>query len=178
MQISKKEYALSIGLIHLYSGILTFLLVVVFLLCFSFLWDYETFINGATYILHHFNSIFILFGGILLHQLIHALTASRFTTKGFNSLKFNLRLKILPYYNCKEPLMVNQYKIVLLMPIIILGIIPLIFAFISGNAIIFIYGLFFVSFSSTDLILLFLLRRAKSEDRIFRHPDKAGFYIE
>lgn len=178
MPISKKEYAISIRLTHLYSGVLMFLLIVVLLLCFSSLWDYETFIHGATYILHHFNSILIVFGGFLLHQLIHAITASRFTTKGFNSIKFDLRFKILPYYHCKEPLTVNQYKIVLLMPIIVLGIIPLIFAFISGNGIIFIYGLFFVSVSSTDLILLFLLRRAKKEDRIFRHPDKAGFYIE
>ncbi len=178
MQVLKKEYAISIGLKHLYSSILMFLLIVVLLLCFSFLWDYEIFIQGVTYIMHHLNSILIVFGGFFLHQLIHAISASCFTKKGLNSIKFDLRLKTLPYYHCNEPLMVNQYRIVLLMPIISLGIVPLIFSFISGNAIIFIYGLFFISVSSTDLILLFLLRRAKKEDRIYRHRSKTGFYIE
>lgn len=163
---------------RLYSGILLFLQIVVLLLFLSYLWNYETFIQGATYILHHFNSILIILGGFLLHQLIHAIAASCFTIKSLNSIKFNFRLKFPPYYHCKEPLMVNQYKIALLIPIIVLGIIPLIFAFISGNAIILIYGLFFISVSNTDLILLFLLRIAKMDTRILRHPDKAGFYVE
>ncbi|MFV0530111.1 MAG: DUF3267 domain-containing protein [Flavobacteriales bacterium] len=68
---------------------------------------------------------------IFIHELIHAFFFYIFCKKGIGSVKIGIKKELLtPYVHRKEALTKNQYTIALLMPLIILGIIPLILSFI------------------------------------------------
>lgn len=131
------------------------------------------FIVGQTVI------IFVLvLGGIVLHELIHGITWSRFTEKGFKSIRFGVLWKMLtPYCHCKEPLKVNQYILGAIMPSIILGIIPSVIAILIGNFGLLIFGIFFTMAAAGDFLIINLLRKENKDDLVLDHPSEAGCYI-
>jgi len=116
--------------------------------------------------------------GIVLHELIHGITWAKFTKHGFKSIKFGILLKMLtPYCHCKEPLMVKQYILGAIMPAIILGFIPALYAIIFGNFYLLIFGLFFTFAAGGDFLIVNLLRKEKMTDFVQDHPSEVGCYI-
>lgn len=131
------------------------------------------FIVGQTVII-----FVLLLGGIVLHELIHGITWSRFTEKGFKSIRFGVLWKMLtPYCHCKEPLKVNQYILGAIMPSIILGIIPSVIAILIGNFGLLIFGIFFTMAAAGDFLIINLLRKENKDDLVLDHPSEAGCYI-
>lgn len=131
------------------------------------------FIVGQTVII-----FVLLLGGIVLHELIHGITWSRFTEKGFKSIRFGVLWKMLtPYCHCKEPLKVNQYILGAIMPSIILGIIPSVIAILIGNFGLLIFGVFFTMAAAGDFLIINLLRKENKDDLVLDHPSEAGCYI-
>lgn len=131
------------------------------------------FIVGQTVII-----FVLLFAGIVLHELIHGITWSRFTEKGFKSIRFGVLWKMLtPYCHCKEPLKVKQYILGAIMPSIIVGIIPCVIAILIGNFGLLIFGVFFTMAAAGDFLIINLLRKENKDDLVLDHPSEAGCYI-
>jgi hypothetical protein len=119
-----------------------------------------------------------LIGGIVIHELLHGLTLAYFVRNRFKSIKFGIDWKNLsPYCHCNEPLKVTHYKLGVAMPLIVMGIIPMLTGFIIGNGAIFIIGIFFTWAASGDIIILFMLRNLKNDDCVLDHPKKLGFIL-
>ena len=120
----------------------------------------------------------ILFGGIILHELIHGLFWAMFTKNGFRSIKFGiLRQYITPYCHSKEPLRVWQYIVGAIMPAIFLGIVPLFLALVYGSLHWLFFGIFFTAAAGGDFLMIKLLLKEKMNDRVQDHPSEAGFYM-
>ena len=120
-------------------------------------------------------SIFIV--GIVLHEIIHGLTWALFSKQGLRSIKFGiLKTSMTPYCHCSEILKVNQYKIGVIMPAIILGFIPSIFSIITGNPIVLIFGIIFTIAAAGDFMVLWMLRKEKNT-LVCDHPSKIGFIV-
>lgn len=64
------------------------------------------------------------------------------------------------------------------MPLVVMGILPLIVAFILGNGFLFSFGLLFTWGATGDLSILFMLRKLDKECFVSDHPEKIGFYCE
>ena len=78
--------------------------------------------------------LIIFFALIVLHELIHGFTWSRFTPHGFKDIDFGIMLNSLsPYCTCREPLRKGAYITGALMPLIILGIIPTLLSLAVGS---------------------------------------------
>jgi len=122
---------------------------------------------------------FVLFlVGIVLHELIHGITWSRFAEKGFESIKFGVLWKMItPYCHCKEPLKVSQYILGAIMPSIILGVIPGIVAILIGNFGLLIFAVFFTMAGAGDFLIINLLKKENKDDLVLDHPSEAGCYI-
>ena len=122
-----------------------------------------------------FSSIIL---GIVLHELIHGLTWSIFAESGLKSIKFGVIWKWLtPYCHCKEPLLVKEYIIGASMPAIILGIIPSIFAIITGNLVLILFGLFFTLAAGGDFMMINILRKEPMNNLVQDHSSKIGCYV-
>ncbi|NRT15820.1 hypothetical protein HNP99_002180 [Flavobacterium sp. 28A] len=116
--------------------------------------------------------------GIILHELIHGITWAKFTKDGFKSIKFGVLWRFLtPYCHCKEPLLVKHYIIGGIMPTIILGVLPVIISFITGNILFLIFGIFFTMAAFGDFIILFRLIKENKNNLVLDHPSEVGCYI-
>ena len=116
--------------------------------------------------------------GVVIHELIHGFFAMKFSKQGMKSIKFGIYWKVLtPYCHCKEPLTVRHYRIVLLAPLFILGIIPTIIGLIIGHNGIYGFGLLFILAAGGDLIIFWKLRNENKNTLVLDSPDKCGCVI-
>lgn len=122
--------------------------------------------------------LLIIIFGTVMHELIHGLTWSRFTEKGFQSIKFGVLWKMLtPYCHCKEPLRVKHYIFGGITPAIILGIVPAIISIVIGNLGLLAFGMFLTLGACGDFLIVNLLRKENMEDWVQDHPSEAGCFI-
>lgn len=124
---------------------------------------------------------FIIIGsvlGIIIHELIHALFFALYTNSGFKSIRFGAYWKHLAFYcHCEEPIKVKHYRITLLMPVVILGFIPLILAYIFQNFGLLFFACLMISGGIGDFICVFLLRNMDKDTKVLDHPESPGFII-
>ena len=118
---------------------------------------------------------------IVVHELIHGFTWSRFTPNGFKDVEFGVMWNALaPYCACNAPLKKGPYILGSMMPLITLGIIPLIVAFCIGSApLLYIGALMVVGATGDILIVLKLLghKSAATDVLLYDHPTEGGSVI-
>lgn len=176
---SKKieEYTMGFGKVNLVVLLIIIPITSVIILPFILIWDYETFKIGKEIFDAYF--LYILIGGIVIHELLHGLTWGYFALNGLKSIKFGVKWKFLtPYCHCKEPLKVRHYRLGGAMPLIVMGIIPSMIGLIIGHGGILSFGIFFTWAAGGDIIALFMLRKLDRNVYVSDHPEKMGFIRE
>ena len=119
--------------------------------------------------------LLLLLTGIVLHELIHGVCMAVSSRNGWKSVSFGFNLKAFaPYAHCKEPLTPNAYRLSLIMPGIVLGDIPVLISWFTGNILFLFFGILFYWAASGDVIVLWLSRNI-TDGMLQDHPDKIGF---
>ena len=119
--------------------------------------------------------ILLLLAGMVLHELIHGVCIAAFAKNGWKSVSFGFNIKtITPYAHCKEPLRPGAYRFSLVMPGILLGDIPVLISWFTGNILLLFFGILFYWAASGDIIILWLSRKLNN-GMLQDHPDKIGF---
>lgn len=131
-------------------------------------------LKGATLIL-------FLVGMVVLtvaHELVHGLTWSVFCKNGWKSIDFGFIVKTMnPYCTCGEPLGKGQYIAGALMPLILVGIVPTVIAFMTKSFWLLLLGLTLILGAGGDIMLVAELLRYKADGKevlIYDHPTEAG----
>ena len=118
---------------------------------------------------------------IVVHELIHGLTWSRFTPNGFKDVEFGVMWSALaPYCACNAPLKKGPYILGALMPLVILGIIPLVVAFCIGSVPLLYIGALMVVGATGDILIVLKLLGHKStatDVLLYDHPTEGGSVI-
>jgi hypothetical protein len=116
-----------------------------------------------------------IIAGVVMHELIHGICMAAFAKDGWKSVSFGFNVKAFaPYAHCKEPLTPNAYRFSLVMPGILLGDIPVLIGWFTGNILFLAFGILFYWAASGDVILLWMSRKITG-GMIQDHPDKIGF---
>ncbi|MBN2481046.1 MAG: DUF3267 domain-containing protein [Bacteroidales bacterium] len=116
--------------------------------------------------------------GIVLHELLHGLGWLFFTRNKFRSLSFGFMIpELAPYAHCKEPLPLYGYRIGILLPGIILGLLPAMYGIVTGSFTWLCYGMLFTWAASGDLIMFWQIRNLGSETMVMDHPEKLGCIV-
>jgi hypothetical protein len=116
---------------------------------------------------------------IIIHELIHGICFAQFAKGGIKSVHFGVKWKYLtPYCHCSESVNVQQYRIALVMPSVVLGFIPSVSGFIIHNFTIVMLGCTLIAAGIGDFIILWMLRNLPQNTRVVDHPDKIGFLYE
>jgi len=119
--------------------------------------------------------ILLIFAGILLHELIHGVCMVAFAKNGWKSVSFGFNIKaIAPYAHCKEPLHPDAYRLSLVMPGFLLGDIPVLTGWFTGNILFLLFGILFTWAAAGDVMLLWMSRNITG-GMLQDHPDKIGF---
>lgn len=119
--------------------------------------------------------LLLFLAGVVLHELIHGICMAGFAKNGRKAVSFGFNIKALaPYAHCKEPLPVAAYRISLIMPAVLMGDIPVLAGWISGNILVLLFGTLFTLAAAGDFIILWMSRGIET-GLLQDHPDKIGF---
>ena len=122
--------------------------------------------------------ILFIFIGIILHELIHGLTWAMCVKDAIRVIKFGVLWKhLVPYCHCKVHLKVKHYIAGAITPAIILGILPTLWAFATGNIMIFFLGLYFIVAASGDFLIIYLLRNEPYNSYVKDHDSQPGCIV-
>lgn len=118
-----------------------------------------------------------LVAGMVFHELLHALIISLAAPSGWQAVKFGFLNWMTPYCHCTEPISASAYRLVLLFPFILLGLLPWGWGLCSGIIELTIWGAIFISAAGGDLLIFFLIRDLSGRTLIQDHPRKVGVKI-
>jgi hypothetical protein len=120
----------------------------------------------------------VIIFGIIIHEVIHGVTWALFTEKGFKSISFGFLWKELtPYCHCSEPMPVQHYISGAMMPAVILGFIPSITAYVTGNIWWMLFGLFFTVAAAGDFMMIKRIVKENKNSLVQDHPSKIGCFV-
>ena len=117
-------------------------------------------------------------GGIVVHELLHALFFSLLSSGSFKSIRFGIDRKTWsPYCHPKSAMKVWAYRTGAMAPLCLLGILPSVFSLLNGNLGFLVFGWVFSIATGGDLVSVWLTRGLSVNDLIKDHASKIGFYI-
>lgn len=127
-------------------------------------------------------SIPILFSVILStipHELLHGLGWGIFCKEKFKSIRFGfMKSNGTPYCNCKEPLKFKGYLFGAILPIMILGILISIISIVTGNSLLWWFGIANIFIASGDLAIISdVLKHIRRNGVFLDHPTECGFLV-
>lgn len=176
MPENKKEYTISVRRANVVAFFFIIPIAFFYMLPFYILWGKN--------ILNSIKSISLTIAllsiplGIVIHELSHGLVWALFTTKGIRSISFGVKWEYLtPYCHCSEPLKVWQYITGALSPLFLMGILPGVYAMISGDTFIMFFAMFFTWAAGGDIQAVWMLRKFKMGQMVKDHPEDLGFII-
>jgi hypothetical protein len=115
---------------------------------------------------------------IVLHELIHGIVFAIYAPGGFKSVSFGFNAGLGAFYcHCSEPVRVKHYRRAGMAPLVVLGLIPLIFGFFTGVAWFKTFGLLLTIGGFGDLLVYLKLLKINKNLFVLDHPDKLGFII-
>ena len=171
------EKTISVSKINL-LGFLIFLVLASLVIFFYDLYigiDVKDILDETSQIIYF---IVLFFVPIFFHELIHAAVFALFAKNKWSSVKIGVLLKhITPYAHCSESLRKIEYAFSLVAPGIVLGIMPICYAFLYSNITSLIYGLIMLSTAMGDFIILAMVLCVPKGKKVLDHKDKVGFWI-
>ena len=118
---------------------------------------------------------------IVVHELIHGASWAIFAEHHFKDIEFGFMKQYLtPYCTCCVPLSKGQYIFGALMPLIILGIVPMAVGIAAGSFPLTLLGIIMTDSASGDIMIVRNILRYKSsaDDIVYiDHPTQAGGVI-
>ncbi|WP_299758362.1 DUF3267 domain-containing protein [uncultured Pontibacter sp.] len=134
--------------------------------------------HGVYTLFYPFLMLLVFVLGAVVHELLHGLTWSVFCKRGVKSISYGVHWRYLtPYCHCQEVLPLHAYILGGIMPGLVMGLLPAGAGILTGNLLLFLFGLFFSVAASGDLLVLWMLRHANATDLIQDHPEKIGCYV-
>ncbi len=120
----------------------------------------------------------IIIVGIFAHEGLHALTFGLLSGSGFHDVHIGIQWDSLtPYAHYNQPIKALFYRIALLAPVFVLGLLPVIIGLFFQIGTAFILGLLFLLFSGGDLLIMWMIRKVPNSTFVKDHADRAGCYV-
>lgn len=120
-------------------------------------------------------AIFIV--GLAMHEGIHAVSAMIFGKCSIKDIKFGVNfVQGMLYCHIEKPITAKIYKLMLLLPAIITGLIPLIIVTFLGNIFLVIVFCMLLCGASADIIMFMSLNKLDNSTLIMDHPLAPAFY--
>lgn len=174
-----KEKALDINRVYWYS--LPFIVlgspiaIVLYQICYGT--SYREALYSNPLLLLYF--MLAMIGMVISHELIHGLFFALYADSNFKKIKLGILWKFLtPYCHCEEAIKAKQYGIVLLMPTILLGLMPLLIGFVISNFFVFSLGIMMILGGIGDIMAFRMVQKVSADTLVMDHPNKVGFYYK
>lgn len=118
---------------------------------------------------------------IVIHELIHGACWAIFAEHHFRDIEFGImRQYLTPYCTCGVPLRKGPYILGALMPLILLGVIPMIAGILIGSMPVLLIGILMADSAAGDIMVVWniLKYRSRAKNIVYiDHPTQAGGVI-
>jgi len=119
-----------------------------------------------------------LFGGILLHEVLHAVAWKVAARLPWRDVRLGFQWKtVTPYAHARVPMPARAYRAGAAAPGVVLGLLPALAGLASGAGHWFLFGLLFTLAAGGDALILWLLRGVAPARLVSDHPDRAGCFV-
>lgn len=153
---------------------LSIVLTIVPLIPHVLIWGFQTQFNNRDYLLG-FAAFVVL---IVAHEAVHALGWMLFGGLSPSNIRFGIAWKTLtPYAHAKAAMPITGYRIGVILPLIVTGIIPVIIGTATNIGWLTGAGAGLVSGAVGDLIVLWVIRGVPASSQVIDHPKNAGCYV-
>lgn len=148
------------------------ILVIASILLFDYIWGGASFFNGGydwrdieklQLIIN--KSVVIMLSCCLIYMLLQYGLLYWFLGRDSKALKWNTDWKTLGFL-IRKPLALKYFRIISLTPFFVMGLLPLIHGFCTGNNVVYITGVFCIICSSADCYYCWKLRSFDGNDKI------------
>ena len=115
---------------------------------------------------------------IVVHELLHAAGFLFVGKMKKGAIRFGVQWKTLtPYAHCSQPMSALAYRIAVLLPGLLLGVVPCIIAVTIGSGWLLIWGVLMIVAAGGDVSILWAIRAVDGQTMVIDHPSKAGCQI-
>jgi len=150
----------------------------VFLPVFLAIWGQTALLRGALRFVRLEEMIPIFAVLIVMHELLHAAGFLWLGRVDRRTIRFGVQWKTLtPYAHCSAPLPAKVYRIAVVLPGLLLGIMPCIIAVTIGSGWLLIWGILMTMAAGGDAAIIWAIRSVPGIIPVLDHPTKAGCLI-
>lgn len=124
-------------------------------------------------------NLFLIFSaGFVVHELIHFLSWQAFSGMPIQDFRLGMRWnQFTPVIGCQRPMRPLAFRIGLISPFIIMGVIPTAIAFYITNAWLLLAGVVYMAWSSADILTFILFWSAPKNAFVEMHRKALGCIV-
>ncbi|MFP7253947.1 DUF3267 domain-containing protein [Terribacillus goriensis] len=116
--------------------------------------------------------------GIVLHELLHGIGFIVFGKVKSHQVKYGFSWRDgAAYAHCMEPIKVSAYRMSLLLPVVVTGLLPLFISYIIGNGVLLTVSVILTAGGIGDWLIFRSLRKYEASQFVKDHPTKVGYFI-
>lgn len=124
---------------------------------------------------HSGTAILILVAGICMHEFLHGMTWIIAAGLNRQDIKYGFKLyAFAPYAHCSKAISARAYRLGILAPALILGILPFVLGLVTGQAAFIWFGFIFTLAAGGDFLMLWIIRKIPGEQIVRDHPERVG----
>lgn len=133
-------------------------------------------LKGQSFLIYMLLVFATIIVSTIVHEALHAITFLLLTKCSLSCIKFGF-YKGNPYCHCQSKIKVKHYKIVLLTPLLVLGVLIYILGLYTNESLFILVGIFNMVSAIGDICIWRLLKKLPNENHVKDHPSKIGFYL-
>jgi hypothetical protein len=124
-------------------------------------------------------NLFLVFTtGFLAHELIHFITWHTLSRIPLEEFRIGMRWSsFTPVIGCQRPMGLNIFRVGLLLPFLLLGVLPMGLAFYFKNTWLLFSAVIFMAWASADIVTFLLLWNTRKDSFVEMHRNKLGCIV-
>lgn len=172
-----RDLSISLERANVVAAVLLPLLVVVCIGSFWLLWGWGSLAEGASDVFLTWLFLPAFLAAIVIHEALHAVG---FLIAGSprSALHFGIdRSTLSPFAGCRVPVTVAAYRLAVVLPGLLLGVLPWVCGLATGTGWAVVWGTLMIVTAAGDGIILWIIRGLPRGTRVLDHPSRAGCQI-
>ncbi|MDX1671280.1 MAG: DUF3267 domain-containing protein [Balneolaceae bacterium] len=175
----KRDYSIPAGEANLKSLLVVLPMAVVLVFAYQQWYGWQQLLRDMELLYSHYLiSLGAIIGGIILHELIHAIVWVGLGSSSWEQVTFGFNLKgLAPYAHLGEPVKISVYRAGTLAPGLILGLLPYLAGLVGGIMPLVWFGYLFTIVAGGDFLMVWLIRDIKKGSMVQDHPERIGCVV-
>lgn len=120
--------------------------------------------------------LLVLVLSVVVHEVLHAVGYTLVGRVSWREVRFGTKW-LMVYVHCRVPMTASAYRIAVVLPGVILGLVPGMMGLAWGNAWLTVYGTLMTISALGDLMILWLIRSVPGDVRVQDHPSAPGCQV-